>query len=153
MTIDADWADLEPGTVIDRQVHQAVLASPDDVRRLVDALAQPNTSEAHLVHAGRPKRYNKILGRFEADNRVFLAVANGFGYMEFFDPEHWSQLAGDPTSPEWHTTSSGYFHPGTGVSLDTLVDAVSEFLATGERPVGMQWRECSDTGWADQTTG
>jgi hypothetical protein len=146
MTINADWADLEPGTVIDREVHETILASPDDVQKLVDALTKPHTSEAHLVHAGRPKRYNKILNRLENDNQVFLAVTGGFGYMEYFDPNHWSQFVGDPASPEWHTTSSGYFYPGTGVSLDTLVKAVSEFLVTAERPTCVQWRECGSPG-------
>jgi hypothetical protein len=28
MTINATWADLEPGTVIDREVHKTILVSP-----------------------------------------------------------------------------------------------------------------------------
>jgi hypothetical protein len=142
VTINADWADLEPGSVITRQVHRTVLVTPDDVRKLVETLAKPHTSEAHLVHTGRPKRYNTIFDEFEDDNQVFLGVVDSFGYMEYFDPDHWSQMIGDPASPEWHTTTSGYFHPGTGVSLDTLVKAVSEFLTTAERPTCVPWREC-----------
>jgi hypothetical protein len=154
MTIDAYWADFEPpDTIIERESHESVLTTPDDVRVLVNALARPNTSEALLVHRGRPMEFNKFLGRTEIDHQVIIVVWRGYGYMEYSDPMHYSQFEGDPNSPEFHTSTSGYFYPGTGVSLDTLVGAVSEFVATGERPVCVQWRECGPEGGAGRTTG
>jgi Immunity protein Imm1 len=142
MTIITYWADFEPGTIIERISHETVLATPDDVQTLIDGLARPSTSEASLVHTKRPKEHNKLFDTMENDHQVIIAVWRGHGYMEYSDPKYYSQFAGDPASPEWHTSSSGYFYPGTGVSLDTLVKAVSEFLVTAERPTCVQWREC-----------
>lgn len=141
MTITATWADLEPGTVVDREVHEAIVSTPGDVRKLVDALARPNTSEARLVHTARPQEYDEISGQLEYDNQVIVGTWGQFGYIEFFDPGHWSQPVGDPASPEWHTTTSGHFHAGTGIPVETLVEAVTEFLRTARRPTCVRWRE------------
>jgi hypothetical protein len=141
MTITARWAELEPGTVIGRADHEMTVATPEDARALVGRLARPHTSEAHLTHRGRPTRPSPLLGDLRPDHKVVIAVWQGYGYMEYIDPTHWSQLVGEPATPEWHTTTSEHFGAGSGVRLDTLVDAVTEFLTTGQRPTTVAWRE------------
>jgi hypothetical protein len=143
MTITAGWADLEPGTVIVRRAHQMVLKTSEDVRDLVEILAKPDTGEAHMVHTGRPKWRNEFSDELEDDNQVFIGTCGGFWYMEYFDPTNWSQLVGDPISPEWHTVHSGHFFAGTGVSMDTIIKAITEFMVTAERPTCVEWRECN----------
>jgi len=141
MTIIARWAELEPGTVIGRADHEMIVATHQDVRTLVDQLAHPHTSEAHLIHQNRPTRPSPLLGDLMPDHKVVIAVWRGYGYMEYTDPTHWSQLVGQPASPEWHTTTSEHFGAGSGVWLDTLIDAVTELLNTGQRPTIVTWRE------------
>jgi hypothetical protein len=141
VSITANWSDLEPGTMTDQESHETTLASHDDVRNLLNTLARPNTSEAYLVHEGRPTRYNPALAATEIDHGVVIAVRHGFGYMEYADPDRFSQLVGNPAAPGWHTTESGYFRPGTGVPVETLIEAVTEFLLTAQRPTCVRWRE------------
>jgi hypothetical protein len=141
MTITARWADLEPGSTAVREHHETLLSSAADVRALMDRLSEPNTSEAHLVHNDRPQRFNELFGQHEVDHQVVVGVWRGFGYLEFIGPGHHAQLAGDPASPEWHTSASDHFPMGSGVAVDDLVAAVAEFLVTRELPTCVAWRE------------
>jgi hypothetical protein len=141
MTITARWADLAPGDTRPTDHHVAVVSSPDDDHALVDRLTKPNTSEAHLVHNDRPTEFNELFGEDEPDHQVVIGVWRGFGYMEFIDSGHYAQLTGDPTSPEWHTTSSDHFRRGSGVPPDTLAAAIIEFLTTRDIPICVTWTE------------
>lgn len=146
MTITARWADLEPGTTTTRENREMVLTTSRDVCTLIDQLGKVHTSEAHLAHANRPKRFNEWLGTDELDHQVVIDIWRDFGYMEFIDSDHNVQLIGDPTSPERHTSSSGYFYPGSGVGRDLMATVVSEFLSTGQLPNSVAWRENDE--WA-----
>jgi Immunity protein Imm1 len=142
--ITARWSSLQAGLESDGEHHVTVLATPDDVRGLVEQLRGPDTTEAHLVHGARPRDVDEWSGDETPDHQVTIGVHAGFGYMEFIDSAHVVQIVGDPESPEWHTHSSGYFNRGSGISVDTLTDMVTEFLTTGQLPTRVRWREHDD---------
>jgi hypothetical protein len=141
MTIMAAWADFHPGTERERETHEVTLSTRSDVQELVDRLARPDTSEAVLTHSARPLRTNEFTGESGSDHHVVVGVFKGFGYVEYTDPDHVSQIVGEPSSPEWHTTMSDHFLAGTGVSLATLVDLIEEFRTTSVRPTIVRWRD------------
>jgi hypothetical protein len=145
MTITARWADLEAASTAVRKNHEVRLSSAADVRTLIDRLSEPDTSEAHLLHNDRPEQFNELFGQYEVDHQVVIGVWRGFGYMEFIGPAHYAQLAGDPASPEWHTSASDHFRTGSGVAVEHLVAAVAEFLVTRELPTCVAWREWAST--------
>jgi hypothetical protein len=139
MTIEAIWAEFEPGTFNEREVHRDRLATRADIEALVHRLGRPDTSEAQLIHSARPLETDSITGGTTLDHQVIVVVRAGFGYMEYAGEDHFCQSVGDPASPEYHTTTSNYFYPGTGVPLATLVDLIEEFRATAARPTIVQW--------------
>ncbi|MFE2751758.1 Imm1 family immunity protein [Actinosynnema sp. NPDC059335] len=141
MKIEARWADLEPGTVLKKQFHEEILGGRAEVELFVQRLARPDTGEAYLLHPDRPRRTSSFDGRSVPDHKVVVAVRDAFGYMEFSDDDHFCQSLGSPESPGWTTTASDYFHPGTGVSLSTLVDLIDEFRTTAARPTAVRWRD------------
>ncbi|MGW4112242.1 hypothetical protein ACWEFJ_15310 [Actinosynnema sp. NPDC004786] len=116
MTIEAIWADFVPGTLDEREVHKDRLATRADIEGLVHRLGRPDTSEAQLIHSSRPVEVDSITGQTVPDHQVIVVVRGGFGYVEYAGEDEFCQSVGDPASPEHHTSTSGYFHPGTGVS-------------------------------------
>lgn len=144
--IDARWAELVPGTVGPLAQRHTCLRSPTDVRRLVEQLAPPDTSEAYLVHAGRPRVTSSVTGRAKADHGLVIAVHDGKGYAEYSDHRRHCQTLGDPDSDEWHTTHQGHFLPGSGIPVDQLTAMVIEFLDTAELPQNVQWRDLTRHG-------
>jgi hypothetical protein len=105
--IDARWAELVHGTVAPLTQRHTCLDSPAGVLRLVEQLAQPNTSEAYLVHAGRPRVMGSITGRAKADHGLVIAVHDGQGYAEYSDNRRHCQTHGNLDRDEWHTTHHG----------------------------------------------
>jgi hypothetical protein len=145
-TIDARWAQLEPGTVHPRAQHHDQLTTPADVAHLVDQLAQPHTSEAYLTHQDRPQTTSTVTGRTKADHGLVVGVWDGRGYAEYHDPTHYSQTVGEPDSPEWHTVHQGHFLPGSGIRLADLTALITEFLHTAHIPTCVRWRDLTPTG-------
>ncbi|WP_367136707.1 Imm1 family immunity protein [Saccharothrix sp. HUAS TT1] len=141
MTVEAIWSDLEPGTVLSKDLHEQVLATRPDVQVFVQRLALPDTSEAQLIHSARPLETDSVTGRTIPDHQVIVAVCDGFGYIEYAGEDDFVQSVGSPDSPGWTTTASNYFHPGTGVPLTTLVDLIDEFRTTAARPTSVRWRD------------
>ncbi|GDY33770.1 Imm1 family immunity protein [Gandjariella thermophila] len=144
MTITARWADLRPGTVTAQAEHEMTLSTSEDIRGLVERLSAAHTSEAHLVHHDRPRKVSAFGGDSRPDHHVVVGVWQGFGYIEYTDPEHWSQPIGDPNSPEWHTSTGEHFRAGSGIPITDLVNALSEFLTNPQRPACLTWREHGD---------
>jgi hypothetical protein len=143
MTIMATWTDFVPGTEWERATHEVELASRADVREFVDLVARPNTSEAVLMHTARPLRTNEFTGEVGSDHHVVVGFFKGFGYVEYTDIDQVSRIVGDLSSPEWRTTVSDHFPPGTGVSPATLIALIDEFRVTAARPTIVQWRHAS----------
>lgn len=146
-TIEARWAEFAPGTVAPLAQRHTGLSSPLDVLRLVEQLSQPHTSEAYLIHAGRPRVTSAVTGRTKADHGLVIAVHDGRGYAEYTDSRRHCQTIGDPDSGEWHTTHQGHFLPGSGIPVDQLAAMVIEFLDTSELPESAQWRDLNGHGW------
>ena len=145
-TIEARWAELASGTVALLAQHHTLLSNPPDVLRLVEQLAQPHTSEAYLIHTGRPRVTSTVTGRTKADHGLVIAVHDGRGYAEYSDSRRHCQTLGDPDSIEWHTTHQGHFLPGSGILVDQLAAMVIEFLNTAELPERVQWRDLTRHG-------
>ncbi|WP_447003660.1 Imm1 family immunity protein [Saccharothrix isguenensis] len=141
MTIMATWTDFVPGTEREHATHEVELATRADVREFVDLLTRPNTSEAVLMHTGRPLRQHESTGELGSDHHVVVGFFKGFGYVEYTDRDRVSQLVGDSSSPEWRTTMSDHFPAGTGISPAAMVDLIDQFRATSTRPTIVQWRD------------
>ncbi|MGH3931128.1 MAG: Imm1 family immunity protein [Pseudonocardiaceae bacterium] len=139
--IDARWAELAPGTVAPLAQQHTCLSSPRDVLGLVEQLAQPHTSEAYLIHTGRPPVTSAVTGHTKADHGLVIAVHDGRGYAEYSDSSRHCQTLGAPDSGEWHTTRQGHFLAGSGIPVDQLAAMVIEFLTTAEVPESAQWRD------------
>jgi len=140
-TIDARWAELARGAVTPLAQHHTCLSSPLEVLELVEQLAQAHTSEAYLIHTGRPRVTSAVTGRTKADHGLTIAVHDGRGYAEYSDSRWHCQTLGDPDSGEWHTTHQGHFLPGSGIPVDQLAAMVIEFLNTAKLPESVQWRD------------
>ena len=140
-TIDARWAEFAPGTVAPLAPHHTRLNSPLDVLGLVEQLAQPHTSEAYLIHTGRPRVTSTVTGRTKADHGLVIAVHDGRGYAEYSDRRRHCQTLDDTDSGEWHTIYQGHFLSGSGIPVDQLAAMVLEFLHTAELPANVQWRD------------
>lgn len=143
MTIMATWTDFVPGTERERATHEVELASRADVREFVDLLARPDTSEAVLMHTGRPLLTNGFTGEVGSDHHVVVGFFQGFGYVEFTDSDQVSRIVGEPSSPAWYTTAGDHFLPGASVAPATLIDLIDQFRATATRPAIVQWRPTS----------
>ncbi|SFE58902.1 Immunity protein Imm1 [Actinopolyspora alba] len=113
------------------------LTEPDEVDGLLARLAEPNAGVATVWHESR-----ELADEDEGmpDHDVCVAVRDGYGYLSYIDVEH--DLAvpeGDPAAPALRG-GDVEFPEGSGVSLDTLAEALREFLRTARRPETVTWR-------------
>lgn len=145
MMIRARRFEFMPDSVAIEGVHEVELATAAQVEEFVAALASHEPGEAALIHTTRPSKRHPLTGKMVPDHRLQVAVSSGYGYAEFTGEGRWCQLAGDPASPEYHTSSSDTMRAGTGVSLQQLADVISEFLAKAELPRTVRWIDQTST--------
>ncbi|WP_432850698.1 Imm1 family immunity protein [Amycolatopsis sp. CA-161197] len=100
------------------------LATADDVRQLVDLLAQDGVFTATI----------------EAEHGVVDAhVQGGYGYLLYNGEEMLSAfIDGDPASPQITASETG-FPAGSGVSIKQFTDALLDLLQTGRLPQTVEW--------------
>ncbi|GAA1312674.1 Imm1 family immunity protein [Saccharothrix xinjiangensis] len=123
------------------------VGTPEDVDALLARLAEPGAGPATLEHAERDLITDTegLLGAPGdtriPDHDVVTAVHGGYGYLTYADPEHdYAVLRGRADSPAHHTEHVDY-PAGSGVPVGELAAALKDFLATGERPTAVEWRE------------
>ncbi|MFC6093945.1 Imm1 family immunity protein [Saccharothrix lopnurensis] len=75
------------------------------------------------------------------DHEVVAAVHEHFGFLLFSAQGHTAILDGDPASPAWTTPGGHHFPTGSGAAAPTLIEAVTEFLNTQERPTCVTWHQ------------
>ena len=72
---------------------------------------------------------------------IHAAVAGGFGYLSYTsDTCGLVFTAGDPASPGYDSQDEE-LPAGSGLTVPMFTDALTEFLATGERPRTVRWDE------------
>ncbi|MFF4593635.1 Imm1 family immunity protein [Amycolatopsis sp. NPDC001319] len=100
------------------------LTSADDVRQLVDLLAQDGVFTATV----------------ESEHGVVdVHVQHGYGYLLYNGEEMIAAYAiGDPASPEVTDSETG-FPAGSGIPLDQFTNALLELLKTGRLPQAVRW--------------
>lgn len=137
MTFTAVWTVLDPDA--HSQGKRMVVASAEDVDALVAALDAPGATAAMIRHQTRPTVEGDE-GEQLPDHDVTAGVWHGYEYMSFSDEGHdYATLDGDPASPPY-AAHYDEFDPGTGVSIQALIEALREFLTTAQRPTAVAWR-------------
>ncbi|MBB5156076.1 Imm1 family immunity protein [Saccharopolyspora phatthalungensis] len=138
MTIDARWAVFaEDGS---ERGAQLLVEDRDQVRELVELLADPAADVARLIHRERPL-WDVERGFFDHD--VYATVRDGFGYLSYQDAKR------DKAYPEGDPASEGCefddddFPPGAGLPVEKFTEILVEFLRTADRPASVTWRELS----------
>lgn len=105
------------------------LETDADVLRLAELLAQPWADS----------------GSIQTDNVALqVHVRDGWGYMVYAGDAGYLTLDGDPTSPA--APCEVDYPAGTGLPAERVVDAVREFVRTGQLPTTVRWREVLP-GW------
>ncbi|MFC5054314.1 Imm1 family immunity protein [Saccharothrix xinjiangensis] len=142
LTVTASWT--LHGHPQDRE-----LATPEDVARLITADIPPSV-DVMLLHHGRPMALIEVKNphsstglsaRLHPDHEVVTAVHERFGFLLFSTEGHTARLDGDPASAAWTTPGGHRFPAGSGVAVPTLIEAITEFLDTQERPTCVTWRQ------------
>ncbi|MFT7836670.1 Imm1 family immunity protein [Saccharothrix sp. BKS2] len=147
MSFTAVWPISDPNDP-DADVADTLTAgAPEDVDALLSRLAEPGAGPAVLEHHDRDLVTDTegLLGAPGGaelpDHDVVAAVHDGHGYLAYADPEHdQSTPEGDPGSPG-HRSEYVDFPAGSGVPVEVLAAALKDFLATGQRPTTLRWRE------------
>ncbi|SDK89563.1 Immunity protein Imm1 [Actinopolyspora mzabensis] len=139
MTITAVWPIESPEDA--NSGDGVTLTDPEEVDGLLARLAEPNAGVATVWHEAR-----ELADEDEGmpDHDVCVAVRDGYGYLSYIDTAH--DLAvpeGDPAAPGLHGGDIE-FPEGSGTSLDTLAEALREFLRTARRPESVSWRTVED---------
>lgn len=115
------------------------VATTDDIDRLVATLSEPGVSAAMIEHTGRT--HVLFEGEELPDHDMTAGVHEGFGYLSYSDGDHdYAMPAGDAASPPYAAHYVDY-NAGTGVAIETLTEALREFLATAQRPTCIQWQD------------
>ncbi|MGJ7907281.1 Imm1 family immunity protein [Actinopolyspora sp. H202] len=139
MTITAVWPIDSPEDA--NSGDGVTLTEPDEIDGLLTRLAEPNAGVATVWHESR-----ELADDDEGmpDHDVCVAVRDGYGYLSYIDVEH--DLAvpeGEPAAPALHG-GDVEFPEGSGVPLDTLAEALREFLRTAQRPESVSWRTVAE---------
>ena len=136
MTLEVSWKVQETDRT---RTEKAIVSDPADIERLLVALGKDAASDALIYHQQRP-RHESPAGPMP-DHDMSAAASRGWGYLSFVDVDHGlSSLFGEAGSPEYH--GEHCHHPaGSGVRLDSLRDALIEFLNTSQRPTCVRWLE------------
>jgi hypothetical protein len=132
----------------DQQPDPWILSSPDDVDALIDAVLNepPTNSVIALYVAERPKTEHDM-----PDHELRLAInqETKVGGLRYAGPADdaagvWYARGRDSDRDEVFYYCMGHdegWPQDSEVSLDELRAAVKSFLATGERPAGVEWAE------------
>nr|MDT0659102.1 Imm1 family immunity protein [Micromonospora sp. DSM 115978] len=138
MSFVATWTILNPDGASGGD--EMVVRTADDVADLIKALQQPGATAALVRHEQRQMATDDQ-GSPVPDHDVTVGVWQGFGYLTYADPTHdYETLRGADDSPGYPAHYVEY-DPGTGVALDVLHAALTEFLRTGQRPTVVGWQE------------
>ncbi|GAB3936241.1 hypothetical protein GCM10029976_047690 [Kribbella albertanoniae] len=132
----------------DQQPSPAIVSSPDDIGALIDAVLNepPTNSVIAMYIAERPKTEHDMP---DHELRVAINQEAKVGGLRYSGPA-------DGAAGVWYAASRDserdevfYYYMGhdegwpqdSEISLDELRSAVSTFLASGERPSGIEWTE------------
>ncbi len=135
MTITAVWpisSEQDPNAG-----DSMTITDPGEIETLVSRLSEPTAGAAAVWHEGRELADEDAQMH---DHDVMALVSEGYGYLSYIDADHdYAVLDGDPASPAWNGEDVD-FPEGSGVSPETLAEALREFLDTGQRPESVEWQ-------------
>ncbi len=135
---------IHPGT--DRQFEAS---TPQAVGELVDILTQPESDDAYIEHASRPREMDD--GEEFADHVLYAAVRDQVAYLRYLGPVSGAATVedavvpiGDPDSPETSGTNNVVYPASTGLNLARFTEVLREFARTAELPTSVQWTTETD---------
>ncbi|GGP59547.1 Imm1 family immunity protein [Saccharothrix coeruleofusca] len=135
------------GRALPDDAGQAEVTTPEDVRDLVRALADPNADDAYVTHLGRPTVVLPLTGDEPVpDHVVHLAVRDGWGYFVYagvadgYPDGFTGHPKGDPRSPGTHGSHDEY-PPASGLPLPLFTEVLIRFLESAELPDAVEWVE------------
>jgi hypothetical protein len=141
MTLRASVRISSTGT--DQWVDMAFRA---DVAPFLTMLGRADADDAYLEHQGRPREVDPDDGDDVGDHVMYVAVRDRWAYLRYLGPVTGvAELRdavvplGDPTSPPTHGTNNVDYLSGTGLPVETVATALTEFLSTAELPTSIQW--------------
>jgi hypothetical protein len=142
--LHARWRVHPPGGAAD-SVEEAIATTPEEIERLVTALAQPDADDAYVTHLARPTVVMPFASDDEVpDHVVHLAVRDGWGYFAYAgDAAGWpdgftGHPQGDPHSPGTYGSYSEY-PAGSGLPVPEFTRLLTDFLANAELPTWIRW--------------
>jgi hypothetical protein len=125
------------------------MAAPADVAPFLTVLGRADADDAYLEHQGRPREIDPDDGddSDDSDDHVmYVAVRDRWAYLRYLgpvtgvaEPRDAVVPLGDPTSPATHGTNNVDYLSGTGLPVETVAAALTEFLSTAELPTSIQW--------------
>ncbi|MCP2331326.1 MULTISPECIES: Imm1 family immunity protein [Actinoalloteichus] len=154
MTLQAQYWVHEPGQAPVEKVVE--LATGDDVTAFVTTLAEEVVSDAILTHTARPRVDTAIpddgapSGYLTMpDHSVIAGIHGARGALSYrgddghgSEPVHLYSRGDGPERPVLYETDE--FPPHCEIAVETVADALVEFLDTGKRPLNVAWQSAAD---------